>query len=375
MDACVVRIDYGAFASRRPRTDIQTSVGNRIESLLNKYACFDAAPTPPSSSSCASRHTYVHHPRRPTSSWVRLPEVSTSAPRSKATVSGSSVIDTLNKVTDDNYPRMLERILSAMRSTVDSPMEICNAILRKCYEQDFFLHLYLRIMADVLAQGPYLSFRDQLAVFASNTISLDLLISLPRQLGRDTGYDGFCERVKSKKQLIGRARTTVGLIDMGLVPASHADFFDGAVTALISFCERPPARSVASTDTDEHARATEYDDDHADVAVEYLKEFMTKKDHRTTDRLGTLQGLLISHIVPACSLMCKFKMQGVIGATSAHQPLPPQPLPPHTPDPDREGGAWQSTTRPRQQARHPACTAREPVHSRIPGERRAQQRG
>lgn len=364
----VVQIEYCVFAQRRPNSDHQTSISHKIDGLLAGYACFN-----PQQQQRSLHHPCTTQARRPhsSSSWVRVGAV---APAVKASASGSSsrrsccaissesvVIDTLNKVTDDNYPRMLERILSAMNgSTASASISICSAVLRKCYQQDFFLHLYLRIVADILgkAQGDHItSFREKLSDFASNTIALDLLTSLPRHLGRETGYDGFCERAKAKRQLIGRARTTLGLIDGDLVPASRDAFFLTTVAALRVFCERPPAPLVsAGTDTSEQTRASDYDDDHADVAVEYLREFMGKRDERTHERMTQLNHLLDTHVSRACSLMCKFKLQGVIGNSPIDQPpQPPQLLqPPHPSHPGPDGAGWQSTTRPRQLSRRQA---------------------
>lgn len=346
----VVRISYAEFACRRPSPKVEPNpVGKRVDSLLQQKLSGKGAVQ------VHNQGSLQRERGRGRETWTRLSHPShvqqqavQSRPRhiiSNVDQATAATIDALNKVTEDNYERMLQRILSSVRASPD-PLLICGAILRKCYEQDFFIQVYLRIMTDVL-QNALSEEQNKLALlnlseFTLRTVALDLTSSLPRGLGNSSGagsgYDGFCERVKAKKHLIGRARTTIGLIDRGLVTVSREDFFQSAVTALETFCTKPRTPSVSESALEIPHSELDYDDDHVDIAIECLKEILCRREDRTPSRLQRLSSLLETHIVPACSLMCRFKLQGILGSQAA--PVPQLDV----------GGGWQTMTRPLRQS-------------------------
>lgn len=368
----MVRINTEDFLSRRPLHQCEASaITTRIQSLLGNYQCFHPSrqahvhghghgPIPVrqfqrqqttdtgTEAGWICRGTKKGEPSaRRGSTWKRTC-TETSNVRNRHIISSvdpatAATIDTLNKVTEDNYPRMLERIFSSVRSSPD-PVEICHSILRKCYEQDFFLQVYLRILTDVLelslGEDHKRLFIMDLSHFAMETMALDLDATFPRPCITDSGYDGFCDRVKLKKILVAKARTTIGLIDRGLVPSSREEFFSHAVTAVESVCKR------------KYQSVSEYDDDHADIAIEYLREFMALSKEKTHDRLQRMQCLLADYVEPSCSLMCKFKMQGIIGKDTCINVR-------HQDNSNTvEADLWQTTTRLRHQLRLPRQQSR-----------------
>lgn len=343
----MVRIHYADFAIRRPGCDAKpTAVGERVDSLLaasgNGQREHPVKGQPwQAKAECRVGHSWVKLPAAPQRQELPLRKRHTCGAADHATAVTN---DALNKVTGENYERILLRILTSIRTSPE-PLLIFRAILRKCYEQDFFVQVYLRIVTDVLEQAlgdeTGVMARLDLSDFASQTMSLDLLTSFPRSLGNTnasgSGYDGFCERVKAKKHLVGRARTTMGLIERGIVSKTREDFFQSTVIALEGFCSKPRSPSVSdSAPGDPQQSELDYDDDHADIAIEYLKEIVGVREAQTPCRLHRLGLLLETHVRQACSLMCRFKMQGILGVSTL-----PRPAPVPTPDPDG-GGQWKT---------------------------------
>lgn len=303
-------------------------------------------------------------------SWKQA-NATAAPPRVRHVVAGTDAettvtIDALNKISDDNYPKMLDRIMGCVRAAA-APLAICSAILRKCYEQDFFMGVYLRVLSDVLAAALHdvdrATFSDVLVGFAEETMALDLATTLPRPLPH-AGYEGFCARVKAKKHLIGRARVTIGLIQRGLVPTTLSECFERVVATLAMICSLPPTPAVQERQP--MAPASEgrhYDDDHADIAIEYLRELMGAKQERTQGRMERISQLLEDCVTPSSSLMCKFKMQGILDMAPNLTAAPVSARkaevkttqrrnpPPATERPGSPEQIWQTTGRLRQQLR------------------------
>lgn len=367
----VVRISYDEFACRRPLTQAGSSgVTTRIDSLLGSFPCFD--PSRQAHGPAPRQHHQQGGEAKPAGWRGKKIEQGRKEPSWKRTGGENAVrvrriicsvdpataatIDALNKVTEDNYPRMLKRILVSVRSS-SSPTTICRSILQKCYEQDFFLQLYLHILTDVMEQslddGQADLFRRDLSRFASETMALDLEATFPR-LCSTADYDGFCDRVKRKKHLVAMGRTTIGLIDRGLVTASRDEFFEHTTEAVEAFCRRKHGPVI--DDAPHPVPARDYDDDHADIAIEYLKEFMMSEKERTQPRLERMHCLFVDHVQLACSLMCRFKMQAIIGFIRQEEPDRKPVANMHVAEVD----LWHTTTRLRQQLRLPRQQSRAP---------------
>lgn len=335
-----MKVSVEMFEGLRPGPTSREG-GERVEAILASYFCFSR----PCIQSSTSRHTR-QQPYHQSSTRTRVVE-----PRqmlSCVDVSKSTLVALLNKVNEGNYARMLELIMHNVK-TSSQPMEGCMALLRKCYEQDFYTHVYIRLLSDVVLE---LNATDRvlvdegLAEFVEGTMLIaDIVPTSDTGVALVSQYDITCRQLKRKRIAIGRARTSIGLIDLGLVMTEREDFFRECVATIRVFCRVP-----------------DYQDDVIDVAIEYVREFMCCVRERTHPRITELRNVLNSHVEGTSSLMCKFKLQAIVNLQLHPSPDPIQDHP-------QETEIWQTTSKLRQHLRSPSYRAQE-THSGGPNRRR-----
>lgn len=318
-------------------------VGDRIESLLSHYPCFDRSRPHMTKRSGIAR-------RLPIAACATIPQCRRQLQCVDSSVCRMTAL--LNKVNEGNYTRILDQIIVCGG---DAPSASCAALLRKCYEQDFFTHVYIRLLSDVMrtvTDGSERTALDAaLSAFVTDTMELVDASIDPLPIGSQlTPYDEVCIRLKAKRLSLGRARTSLGLIDAGLVPTRDREqFYQAGVRAITRHCIDPG-----------------YEDDRVDVAIEYIREFMKSAGDRTEGRMGELSRVLTDHVDRHASLMCRFKLQGVIALP---RPVTTSQSPPPRSRPAEAEELWRTTTRLRQHLRLPSSRPRDlrPGCSRAPG--------
>lgn len=303
---------YADFMRLRPMFMASNHVSDRVTSLLSTYQCFYH---------CALQKNVRTHRQR-----QRHVEPRKSLDCVDHTT--SSITDTLNKINESNYMRMQERITSSVELMTKWETLIRN-ILVKCFEQDFYIFVYIRLLQDILQQlkqEQQCSAEIIISYFVTDAMKLDLATSLPICQGKE-GYDRMCERMKAKKHLVGRARTCIQLIDRGMVSCTRDEFFGAIMRGL-----------------DRFQCADDYVDDYVDICLEYVREFMKSLKSRTLARMTRLRSLMT---VGTCgevknSIMCRCKMQDIVSLPIAPEDLAPM-----------EQEIWQSTSQLRRHLRLP----------------------
>lgn len=352
----VIRVPSSEFERLRPPRIVDGVLFTKIANVLSRYECFNVNDSEKKKRS--ARATC-----KQSSDWSRSDQPRSIRADSSVAIRKTmgcvnpalaKIIDALNKITHANYGKILQQVLNSNGKHACESVMACRAILKKSYEEDVFMSVYLKLLHDILQKG---SDADRIQIkldilnFVQGTISLDLETDLQPQ-AEDTGYDGLCCRLKNKKHLVGRARVTLWLIDEGMVDVSRQMYYQSTLSAIHRFC-----------------RGDNYDDDHADIAIDYMREFMqTSSQEQAAKLMDNLSQVYETHVNKWCSLKCKFKMQGFIRTkqsivqTQQCSLVVKQPSCQHPnllscwQHPEEEE-IWQTTTKLRQQLRHPLSMA------------------
>lgn len=315
-----IQPSHDDFVQRRPNHPFTSHVTSKIETLLSLYACFDnnkrqigtksRTSAPIHVRPNATNMTFVKGAER----WKRKEEDITNRTERKRVIGSGETQEhldmksLLNKITNNNYGPILKKITQIIEKSSARGWVMC-LFLQKCYTQSFFADVYLNLINDfvgmTLEPHEVSDMSRQLADFADETMSFPLHSRLPSvksMVGQQVqDYDSFCERGKIKREMLGRARTVIGLIDRKLVSITRLDFMYKVIRVTNSLFDASCLQSVIV-------------DDHVDVALEYIRIIVEAMP--LSERAPQLRTMIVQiHDIleqSSCSRMCKFKMQGVL---------------------------------------------------------------
>lgn len=317
----IIHIDHACFFARRPKELINSQVTLRIENLLNMYACFNSDRSVRLHhihGLSAHAHTQFRSSKRYTAQviegekWINVQSEPIKERKrlvpSDETPEYLEMRALLNKITGVNYQRVSIQILQ-ISSKSPSQDWIVAFILQKCCKQSFFSDVFLRLIKDIIktkdgtAESPGIA--NQMTAFAKQTLELplDLYLPLVNDIPQSKDYDYFCDRGALKREMLGQAKTLIGLIECDLVTSTRLEFLS-RVIVVIKALFKDNQTSLRSCNIDEHV----------DVALEYMRMILSAMPvhERTSCLKGEVEGIRETLHQSSCSCMCKFKLQGIL---------------------------------------------------------------
>lgn len=171
----------------------------------------------------------------------------------------------LNKVSARNFASINRQVTRGVKEGLVDATEVADALLTKCYTEDCYLKLYMRLLQDIRdAPGVHCAIKAFYDAYMQHP--LPTFAPPPRDGSKQ--YDVFCDVVKAKKHAIGRHRTVLALMGAGALEASyHSDAVHQAF--LIGIVRQHISRMGGS------APALSEDAQHAvDVLLEWAMDFV-----------------------------------------------------------------------------------------------------
>lgn len=254
-DDGIVRYDAGAFDRARP-TYLDAVACSKIVALLSGFSCFQQpeealpsqGPAPYGVSLRGSGSRRVAHGTRGPPSQAPGAKGAARAARDRGDRAQQSerrprieaagvcpgmriVVAALNKLTAKNYGTLHQQIVRGVKEQLVKADSVCDALLTKCYTEDCYASLYVRLLQDVAQACERSIVEECVSSFVSAFLSAPLVPPSPvakaehKQAASSaavsaTTYDVFCDAVKMRKHTVGRHRAVLALLSSGLVPCS-----------------------------------------------------------------------------------------------------------------------------------------------------------
>lgn len=146
----------------------------------------------------------------------------------------------LNKLSDRNYTVMCTRVCDCLATSSVRLEDVIGAVLTKCYHEDCYAALYVRMLSDIAAAyGESLNepandgiVANEVRAFVDAFVNTDIVEALPVPT-HDASYDEFCHAVKTRKHMVGKNRTILALLKRGFVHHRQPDGYADALCALL----------------------------------------------------------------------------------------------------------------------------------------------
>ena len=264
-----------------------------------------------------------------------------------------AIVGALNKISDRNYATICTRITDVLSSGAATATEVCRAVIVKCYQEDGYLPLYVRLLLDMqrsLSESGRPEACEQMLEQLDEFVTAFVNVDVPTELGcaeaakedeeaakeeeeeeeeeqeeqeernvkegerrkevqgggKEGGghgkaaaaaskptYDDFCAASKRKRYAIGKNRTVIAFMRSAVVGHPKAnEYFEGLIALL----------------------GRQKTDEHIELALDFIMDYVRAFPQLSRGNMATMRSVFDNAIVPTCSPRSRFKILDVYGA-------------------------------------------------------------